>query len=345
MSITRKPSEILTSLKALFDNQVYEGIPDYLWADQVLEMEQTLSEEVLESVLFLSEDQPNVFKAFKENPARERLSKCLKELAQEQTTWPVVSKAWENYIEEAKKIEDTSLEIRVEKFTYRGFEVCTIQTPPHVLDIFKKAIDFLIELFKTKEVQIDLHTIINRFEFRPNYKTDKLPRQLGYAGGYYRDGVVSLFWGSRSPLSPSENAKIRGQLFNLVHYVIVHEVAHAIYFRALSPEARKFWVSDWVRLQVEIDDLEDVIDPDMNYTEVLKELGIPTQYGHMNPKEDFAETLTHYILDNDSLAPYAKNRLLGTLNHESNSSRIFKSASVFRRTRAVRPSIRHPHKI
>jgi hypothetical protein len=338
MSITQKPSEILIENKKLFEGQIYSGIPDYLWSEEVLQMESTLSEELYESALFLCEDQPNILEAFKASDARLELERSLKDFASERTTWTSVSKAWDRFIEDAKKIEE-SLAIRVQKFSYRGFEVCTIQTPEYVLDIFKRAIDFLIDLFHTREVQIDLRTIISRFEFRPVHHTDKPKVGKGNKpGGAYGNGVVYLFWGLRSGLSPQETATIRGQVFNIIHYVIVHEVSHAIYFSALSPEAREFWRSDWVRLQVELNDLEDVIDPEMDYSEVLKELGIPTQYGHMNPKEDFAETLAHYVLDNDSLAPYAKNRLLGTLNHSSNSSRIFKTASKRYVRQASRPS-------
>lgn len=321
-----KPSEVLLRLLGYLTQAIEEGLPEYLLEQQVQEARGDISEEVLESVMFLYEYDHNALRAFRGSPNRVALDRALDEFADGTTNWASVVKIWELYIEEAQAIESTLMHSERE-LTHKGFKVRAIQTPDRVLTIFYGAIDFLVDLFQTKGVEIDLHQLVKEFVFRPVHKGDN-PKSI--PGGLYTAGdkQVSLFWGSRSGIAPDKTAEIKRQVYNLVHYVLVHELCHAIYFHSLSKDAREFWADDWKSRAIEIspDNPDVVLNTREEIRERLKDLGIPTDYGHTNPSEDFAETLTHYLFDNDSLKPYALNRLLGTLRHSSNPSRIFKAA-------------------
>lgn len=318
-----KPSEIIAKELRFLKSELEDGVPEYLLEERIQQVQADLDEGVVESIHFLYQYEPNAFRAFQGSPNRQALERALVGLSRGEKSWHEVEAIWLLYIEEAEAIESTLIHSEHE-YNYKGFLVKSIQTPPWVLRIFESAIDFLVDLFQTKSVDIDLHELVQVFVFRPVHKQDKPSTSPG--GLYTSDKKeVSLFWGNRSGLAPDKSAIIKKQAYNLIHYVIVHELSHGVYFHALSREAREFWVSDWLKNQIDIDDEGVRTDPKV-VRERLRHLGIPTDYGHTNPSEDFAETLTHYILDNQSLEPYALERLVGTLTHPSNPKKIFKVA-------------------
>lgn len=76
-------------------------------------------------------------------------------------------------------------------------------------------------------------------------------------------------------------------------------------------------------------------------SKILQDLGIPSQYGHTNVMEDFAETFKSYVLNPDSISDTAKWRLLRTLGiSESSGKPLKKSANLV--SSLIRLGKKHP---
>jgi len=320
----KKPSEIARKILGYFLSFLEIRPSVYEISEQVKEAKADLSVDIRESVLFLYEyltlDSSIPLEKFLENT---ELISALDDYDNGNIAWSVVEAKWRDYITRLEGLEK-GLVHRQDRFHYKGFEIIAIQTPPVVLNHYKEALDYVIDLFVRRSVGIELSSLVECFVFRPFYKTD-FYKSLKINGFYDADKKrVSIYWGKRSSISPYEKFTLKKRDITILKYVMIHEIAHGVYFRALSSEARKFWVSAWTdrNLNFDPDDDSVVLQSHDDVKSLLIDLGIPTDYGHFNPSEDFAETLTYYLVDSAALRGVTKKRLLGTLFHPTNTKRF-----------------------
>lgn len=336
--ITKRPSEIAQKSCGHFSSFLASRPSIYELEEEAQNTKFDLKEDIRQAVLFLYEyinlDGSLSVEVFTESREANALWGALDEFAEGSISWTDLQRVWSAYVVQLQELEKSYIH-EDKTFTYKGFEIRAIQTPPNVLKQFREAIDFAIDLFERRSLQINLHSVVERFLFRPAHKEDfhrKIPSDS--VGAYYtaNDKQVSAYWGTRSSLSPTKEIKLKKRDVTILKYVFIHEIAHGIYFHALSAEARKFWVSAWVARNMTFQDGdEDLLVEELpERLSRLRDLAIPTEYGHTNPSEDFAETLSHYLIDSAALPARTRRRLLGTLFHESNSQRVFK------RTRKLR---------
>ena len=341
--IQKKPSEIARKILGYFLSFLDIRPSVYEISEQVKEAKADLSVDIRESVLFLYEylnlDSSIPLEKFLENT---ELISALDDYDNGNIAWGVVEAKWREYITRLEGLEK-GLVHRQDRFHYKGFEIIAIQTPPVVLEHYREALDYVIDLFARRSVGIELSSLVECFVFRPFYKTD-FYKSLRINGFYDADKKrVSIYWGKRSSISPYSKFTLKKRDITTLKYVMIHELAHGIYFHALSREARKFWVSAWTDRNLNLDPHDEsvVLDSPDDVKDRLRSLGIPTDYGHTNPSEDFAETLTYFLVDSAALRGVAKKRLLGTLFHPTNSTRILRKTMK----RRIGADVRIQHRI
>jgi hypothetical protein len=98
--------------------------------------------------------------------------------------------------------------------------------------------------------------------------------------------------------------------------VVVHEIGHYIHMNYIKGDAAKAWDAPW-------EGVVDLADPRNRYRSErekrdrdtrLDELGIPTEYGRTNNREDFAETFLLFMVSPERLSETAKYRMQRALS-------------------------------
>lgn len=200
-------------------------------------------------------------------------------------------------------------------FEYSGFKIQNPgRLPDHIVKRLLGGVNYLVALFKHKGVlPLLLKTL------RGIVLTEKMVGSHSH-GEYVADKALVFV----SPAVLKEGGE--GRLKNWLNEVFLHEVAHHIHLRYLSPEAKAVWGAPWAPVALPEKEREEL--ELLNYyddraiqkalqekhTQSLKHLQIPTTYGHTNENEDFAETFVAFMEAPQKLSETARGRMLKALH-------------------------------
>ena len=214
-----------------------------------------------------------------------------------------------------KEYEDQET-IERKTFTYNNFKVIANELSEVVIEALLEPIDIFEHIFKRRGVEVLLHEALDKIYLCPDENGDEIEGGWGTPYARYLKGkkVVILF---DSILDSScDISEIKG-----IVYGFIHEVGHWLHWDFLTSEAHDYWNKSW----------EGVIPEGMSYldyesaknNEALKELGIPTPYGHRDPYEDFAETFAFFMLNPSRLSDRACERMKETLRMSMRGGKTF----------------------
>lgn len=197
-------------------------------------------------------------------------------------------------------------------FTYKGFRVEALNLSKETTSAMLQAIDCLEEIFEKRGVEPLVYKAIDKVYLQHN-PSNQVGQGWGKSHASYEKKKVYLY--DTILDLDKEMPEIE-----TICYVLIHEIGHWVHHEYLPREAHVLWNSSWdgvMRGRKEIPPEEAQI------SKTLQGLEIPTQYGHKNPFEDFAETFTRFMVDPNSISEVAKNRLKATLSLSAGFGRRF----------------------
>ena len=200
-------------------------------------------------------------------------------------------------------------------FTYNKYKVIANDLSEVVIEALLEPIDIFEHIFKRRGVEVLLHEALDKIYLCPD-QDDEIGGGWGKASARYLEGKETIILYDNILDATCDISEIKG-----IVYGFIHEVGHWLHWDFLTPEAYDYWNKSW----------EGVIPEGMTYldyesakdNETLKELGIPTPYGHRDPYEDFAETFAFFILKPSRLSERALERMKETLRMSMRGGRTF----------------------
>jgi hypothetical protein len=153
------------------------------------------------------------------------------------------------------------IRIPYQKFRYLGFNVESFNLTDMEVKEMLDAIDFLVSLFKEREMTEVIYEAINSIELR-----DEVVSDGEFVSGYFHPTKNVLAIGYSKLKSPKRGIGY----FSSTQEVLVHEIGHWVHLNYISREAREFWDSGWKHL-LELEDYHISQDEKDNYFQVLSE--------------------------------------------------------------------------
>jgi hypothetical protein len=118
-----------------------------------------------------------------------------------------------------------------QKFRYLGFRVESFNLSDNQIRTLLDAIDYVVSLFKKREMTEVIYEAINSIQLRGGLNDDIM-------GLWNQDtGILSLSYGS--------SVFDGGILHNFMHETLLHEIGHWVHLNYISREAKEFWDSGW----------------------------------------------------------------------------------------------------
>ena len=200
-------------------------------------------------------------------------------------------------------------------FTYKNFKVIANDLSEVVIEALLEPIDVFEHIFERRGVEVILHEALDKIYLCPD-QDDEIDGGWGKTSARYLRGKETIILYDNILDDSCDISEIKG-----IVYGFIHEVGHWLHWDFLTPEAYDYWNKSW----------EGVIPEGKTYldyesardSETLKELGIPTPYGHRDPYEDFAETFAFFILKPSRLSDIACERMKETLRMSVKGGRPF----------------------
>ena len=191
-------------------------------------------------------------------------------------------------------------------FTYEGFKVVN---PERLSDDSCRktlqGIDVLIALFKKRGVdKAVLDDAISRVIL--GYDSE------GGGDATYNSGSREMFL-SVAALTTEKPTRF---LDSRAGEAVIHEIGHYVHLNFIKGEAKAAWNDPWQGVADLADTRNRYLDEPAKAQRDTKldELGIPTDYGKTNEREDFAETFLLFIVDPQRLSPTATFRMQRALS-------------------------------
>ncbi len=324
-SVRHTPLFVLTKLIKSIESSI-----DYLWEDppsqeyslpnEFFEVNQKLTRDLRLAVKHLYGHRTVAYNNYwggdfpKFNEALESSKNSYGDMSDYESLYEKV-KALLPLIEQRERSFSGQETIERKVFRHKGFKVTAEDLSEVVIEAMLEPLDVIDHLFKKRKVQVLLHESLEQVILRSNPEEEILGN-WGISSAKYVSGkkLVYLYDDLLDTTCHISGMK------NIV-YTFIHEVGHWLHVDFLSEDARDFWNKSW----------EGVIPKDMDYltyeqaskNDTLKELGIPTPYGHRDPFEDFAETFAYFILKPERLSERACERMKETLRMSYRAGRSF----------------------
>lgn len=218
-------------------------------------------------------------------------------------------------VEKKEKEYEDQETIEKKTFTYNKFKVIANDLSEVVIEALLEPIDIFEHIFKRRGVEVILHEALDKIHLCPD-EDDEISGGWGKASARYLKGKKTVVLFDNILDATCDISEIKG-----IVYGFIHEIGHWLHFDFLTPEAHDYWNKSW----------EGIIPEGMTYldyesakdNENLKELGIPTNYGHRDPYEDFAETFAFFILKPSRLSDRACERIKETLRMSMRGGKTF----------------------
>lgn len=218
-------------------------------------------------------------------------------------------------VEKNEKEYENQETIEKKTFTYNKFKVVANELSEVVIEALLEPIDIFQHIFKRRGVEVLLHEALDKVYLCPDEEGD-IEGDWGTPYARYLKGKKIVILYDSILDSSCDISEIKG-----IVYGFIHEVGHWLHWDFITPEAHDYWNKSW----------EGVIPEGMTYLDVesaksneaLKELGIPTPYGHKDPYEDFAETFTFFMLNPKRLSDRACERMIETLRMSMRGGKTF----------------------
>lgn len=208
--------------------------------------------------------------------------------------------AIERYRRALQELLDTSAPGR---FTYEGFKV---ENEEHVADELARKVlaglDFLRALFKKRgidqgllkgaiaKVELVLHDNVGAANFNSSNRvlTISVPELSRHGAGRFIDTMAGE--------------------------TLVHEFGHYIHLNYIRGEAKEAWDAPWEGVADLADPKNRHLRDDAKRKQKVDDLGVPTEYGKTNEREDFAETFMLFMVAPEKLSDKATYRMQRALS-------------------------------
>ena len=205
--------------------------------------------------------------------------------------------------------------IEKKTFTHKNFKVVANDLSEVVIEALLEPIEIFQHIFKRRGVEVLLHEALDKIYLCPD-QDDEIGGGWGKASARYLEGKETIILYDNILDAVCNISEIKG-----IVYGFIHEVGHWLHWDFLTKEAHDYWNKSWAG----------VIPEGMGYldyetaknNEVLRDLGIPTPYGHRDPYEDFAETFAFFMLKPSRLSDRACERMKETLRMSMRGGRTF----------------------
>jgi len=190
-----------------------------------------------------------------------------------------------------------------------GFRVVLQDIPQAKAEAMLLFLQDMFTHFYERGLKIVVAESIKEIRIMANPQTAR-QRRFGPLDALYQDKRIDLY---DTLLDNKYELKDK----NAVMYALTHEIGHWVHLDFITDEARAFWDKPWEGIDTEHPEYSPYHHPQ------LEGLRIPTNYGLTNVMEDFAETFAWFVIDPDSLDPFARNRMKVALEMSAKGGKSF----------------------